>query len=706
MSSPIIFLNSQPDDDIQAPQFSAPFEPASYIRYNGKPSPGRSQPATSNLKRSPWSSAKDEGLKTTPKARLRHDDSQIQFAAIDSSPLQPDEVESQMLTDRQKEVRQRQTLEATTMFPNLGLVPKSTAHVSNEAMPRLHFAENGISNSPIHSGDEAPSFPAFEFLDDVIGSSPTPRSRIGRFRSRPVVRRSPSLSPVVQVGSSFDISMPCGSDAPTEPQAETVDKEEDADISDQEMPMSNNDNFPLLSKHVGEILDLSEGSMDQPCTLTRKLVSVKESVEEAVDAPSLSDNEVFVGARPESPQLSKDIAHNQVSDILPVSVTPPQALRPFNEAIMGGTIQEPVAPMMHRETPEMSQDPDVLGQTSRTSQIIDSFQDAEAPHTPNEDDQIAAQLVNDLERASSQAESEIRGNLPQTASTRVHTKKRKSAPGGCEAEWKNKRARTPQVRKPQHFQIVVDSRQGDKAGDEYVDIGAGFSPASSPDARLKIIRLPAKGAKGTPKRTVIPRDGTGRDARSSSASTLSDCDSCGTSDETRLSAIDVKRERADHLPVAGRRRRSARLNRLPASSQALHGSDEAPMSSDEFSADILEDVSAKVEQTREHIHLTQWQHTGDAGQGLHGIVSSSRDIHTGSARSSQEIPVGVTGFDDLLEEGNEVGAQRILRSFRKLLENIKRVTLGAEEEREIVSVLVDSVREVHEAGRRHGKAAP
>jgi hypothetical protein len=37
-----------------------------------------------------------------------------------------------------------------------------------------------------------------------------------------------------------------------------------------------------------------------------------------------------------------------------------------------------------------------------------------------------------------------------------------------------------------------------------------------------------------------------------------------------------------------------------------------------------------------------------------------------------------------------------------LLDHLKRITVGMEDERELVSVLVDSVREVHEAGRRHG----
>lgn len=56
--------------------------------------------------------------------------------------------------------------------------------------------------------------------------------------------------------------------------------------------------------------------------------------------------------------------------------------------------------------------------------------------------------------------------------------------------------------------------------------------------------------------------------------------------------------------------------------------------------------------------------------------------------------------------GDGLRARGVLRGFRNLLENLKRMTVGLEDERELVSVLVESVREVHEAGRRHGHGDP
>src|SRR4051794_5491734 len=45
-------------------------------------------------------------MQNTPRSRLRHDNSQIQFAVVESSPIT--ERDSQLLTEHQREVRDRQ----------------------------------------------------------------------------------------------------------------------------------------------------------------------------------------------------------------------------------------------------------------------------------------------------------------------------------------------------------------------------------------------------------------------------------------------------------------------------------------------------------------------------------------------------------------------------------------------------------------------
>lgn len=113
----------------------------------------------------------------TPKARLRHDDSQIQFAPIESSPAQAVQ-DSQLLTDRQKEVKARQAVDAQ-MFPDLSSSPVAKPAAAPLQLPRmLNFGDKAAKPN---DGDEAVDTPdelpeANNDTSDYMGSSPTPRS--------------------------------------------------------------------------------------------------------------------------------------------------------------------------------------------------------------------------------------------------------------------------------------------------------------------------------------------------------------------------------------------------------------------------------------------------------------------------------------------------------------------------------------------------
>lgn len=100
------------------------------------------------------------------KAKLRHEDSQVQFAAIESSPalVVP---ESQLLTDRQKEIRERQR-ETAAMFPGVRSSPTEKtkkALATSSQQPNLSLGPFRAS-TPDH---DAGSF------DDCLTSTPTPR---------------------------------------------------------------------------------------------------------------------------------------------------------------------------------------------------------------------------------------------------------------------------------------------------------------------------------------------------------------------------------------------------------------------------------------------------------------------------------------------------------------------------------------------------
>ncbi|KAK5124935.1 hypothetical protein LTR85_001125 [Meristemomyces frigidus] len=130
------------------------------------PSRPTSSPATAAIRGSAQSGRK---------SRLRHDDSHVQFASIESSPVHYED--SQMLTERQREVKARQRGNAQ-MFPDLSSSPavRSGASARN-IQKRLDFTsdshhaeEEEDAGTPIDLPDaECP-------MSDDIPSSPTPSS--------------------------------------------------------------------------------------------------------------------------------------------------------------------------------------------------------------------------------------------------------------------------------------------------------------------------------------------------------------------------------------------------------------------------------------------------------------------------------------------------------------------------------------------------
>lgn len=153
-----------------------------------KPPPGvrsvyfsaaRSALVKSTSASSPVQGSRRTPLHPTPKTRLRHDDSQIQFAPIESSPLEETTVTSQILTDHQKEVKARQRNEAAHMFPDLSSSPdwKSTAK-ARDALPRLDFSSDHARGMEAQEdGYATPTLlDTHDNTNGFMGSSPTPRA--------------------------------------------------------------------------------------------------------------------------------------------------------------------------------------------------------------------------------------------------------------------------------------------------------------------------------------------------------------------------------------------------------------------------------------------------------------------------------------------------------------------------------------------------
>jgi len=115
-------------------------------------------------------------MRNTPKVRLRHDNSQIQFEPIASSPSNPFNQQSQILTDRQKEMVDRQRL-TTGLFANMG----ATSPLPEPAPSpmEIHSDAPSADDSVSRASRTTPSksLTAIGPMDMFLGSSPTPHAR-------------------------------------------------------------------------------------------------------------------------------------------------------------------------------------------------------------------------------------------------------------------------------------------------------------------------------------------------------------------------------------------------------------------------------------------------------------------------------------------------------------------------------------------------
>ena len=197
---------------------------------------------------------------TTP--RLRHDDSQIQFAAISSSPPASTAPDSQLLTDRQREVKERQQQEAATMFPDLRSSPRPKAR-KGKASSTLALT----SDLPLSMAEAGPGTPAIGRMgafDDFITSSPTPRREAGEG--------------VGQFGADAEVSDREAGDVPSSPpkgqSREASPVEGAARVQEETGPSASDDFWNVTSfgsmtsllldqRHGGAVLGLPQGASEK-----------------------------------------------------------------------------------------------------------------------------------------------------------------------------------------------------------------------------------------------------------------------------------------------------------------------------------------------------------------------------------------------------------------------------------------------------------
>ena len=184
-----------------------------------------------------FSTRKSQKRRSTPK--LRHDDSQVQFQAVEtSSPITDGTSTSQLLTDRQREVKARQNAEAA-MFPDL----RSSSHsrsvsglseVVQEAEPELPLCRSSSKareRSPVSAEVKrhltpTPIPPSED--DNFMVSSPTPK-RPSQVIDPSGPPSSPPIAPDVEhTAPDIEIALVEGSEPPSSPPQAAAIRDQDS----------------------------------------------------------------------------------------------------------------------------------------------------------------------------------------------------------------------------------------------------------------------------------------------------------------------------------------------------------------------------------------------------------------------------------------------------------------------------------------------
>lgn len=642
-SSPIQFIESQNDNSLS---HNVPIagSPESHLRAGWKAPPAIVLSANPNIAQESPLKAR-HGVNTTPKARLRHNDSQIRFAAIDSSPLAPEQADSQVMTERQKQVKERQGLEAA-MFPEIRPSPKSAFRSAEYSLPKLNFKPNhGPILKAVLDEQISPMFPPDILMNDFLGSSPTPASSKKRTNGIESIDGPPSSPPLIAANLE-----------------------------------ANHHAFASVSH------DLQGPSIAK----AQDLVPNRSPNEDEADAERRSDTGKDSGAIDESASPNNH---------LETSLVPTAATNQTGDHITSNDDVIVDAPFEATENvPAILQDNDI-------DMVNKSVPIGGPSELVSEDDQVTAQLINEMERASSQhinENDEVKKSASKAPSKRKNpftkdANAQKRARGMPASSDLPQQGQTPAKGQAVAECVMIDVRPA------HVQL-----PARPVEVKRERSKSPSVMANIRPARhPPLSRKKRGRRGKSWPGQLSQEASSLRSSPRQRHatpndavtsslpgSATSVKESRVSETDSGKRKASKFWYYTTDESAKDAGASGKASTSGEDDPAVAARHNGWNKPQISEHQQ--------DLGGQLHTTASDVQDRGlrartTNQARKASQPEAAA----DVQSPDDAPTAAGILQGFRRIIGDIKRVTLGREHEREISKLLFQAMEELHEAGRRH-----
>ncbi|KAL8809045.1 MAG: hypothetical protein Q9200_003773 [Gallowayella weberi] len=645
----------------------------------------------------------------TPKARLRHDNSQVEFAAVDSSPLIPESNKTQHLTDHQKETRERQEHDVAAMFRDIRSSARSSQRADRPLELVLHKKQS--TSKPLDADAEpSPTFPPGDVtMNEFLGSSPTPcsssKGSVGtQTNSNP--GSSPRSSPLLERQGSISTAKPTlgqVGDLTATPSKQVI-----------QQPVLSSPARTILFKDM-EISDKETGYVyGLPA---REILVEPEAVKTSEQRISetedhLSDLDVFVDA-PVDAAVEKVVEDHKDSAHLPIL----DAQDPVNR-----TAQEPTtSPSATASGPEAAHVPHT--DDSDVSRVEDSFYE-QAILTPTEDELVREQLLRDLEEASSQAESQLSERRPSVSTPSKVTKKRKTT---SNSSTKPRKKAKQHPSSSQNIEVVVEARRSDQDSDDYIIVdkrpATGTKTPTSPLINLERSPSPVRTAQSTPVKTSkFEKASARRCTRSMTADSTLQSPSSLADDPNMELETDGDHPKLNtsehHLRKRRRGEESQYMGTLddgpsrPIKAPKRSNSERKPeLPTDTLSAASLTNSPAAEEKEEEDLTSSQME-------GIKHILLSRSDTRpevSSKAGSDQNIPSSgggdtiITARDDIPQPQQPDGAsastpvRSLLNRLKALLYDFRQATLWPAEEREMMGVALEVVGSIHEAGFRSGR---
>ena len=649
--------------------------------------------------------------KTPPKVRLRHDDSQVQFAAIEiSSPLDSAAVPSQVVTDHQIEIKERQSREVA-MFPELGSSPQPLSSQTDRQLPRLnlsggkHCHQGGIDPD----AQISPIYPIIDgALESFLGSSPTPRAAMKNTLDRTSTTRQALRSLPVAARAGDDQTLGAAQEYESEAhedmeleketmrQIRILDAQSDPIVSD---VFQEKNSTPREENRIERGDTTETRSLDEE--LVHKSTNMEQRVADSTRAPKQHSPEKEVAIQP------------QASFPTPTSLT-----RSRHD---GGVISS----QTRLELDQHPAPPDITADDNITSRVTDSFQ-SQSSFYSNDDEQISAQLAADMERASSQAQ--LLGSRP---------KRKRNAP-----DEPRQSKRTRGASRAQSCHVVVETRRPQDLDEDCIIIDTR-DVLRSPREQSPPIKQERSLSPGIQNAALVNEDTAGEHSGLVAApipvNRLPRATGPGSSHVQNL--------RESLTSQHPSKRRSARLSEgseAVIDSQHLSSIRDSHPKAKRSAAAVVKTLVGDIQMQdirsvdnmesapHAHAHMTDGAPNVatsaiSAGQdqdqsscepskpkGPHNSMESrdmggSLVLQQQECANSKEPTTGDDGTNpaDFDEGHNPSSRQRrttsqdVLEGFQKLLGDIKQVSLRAEDERSMVNILFECVKEVHDAGRRH-----